>query len=168
VAALALFSIVVCRTSALSQSLDTQEQCASQARKAFQELENENKSDANRQKALQLLSEELSGSNYQSHYNTKLNRCLILMTDFYHSSSDYPRQSQHGREEVTLVDANERREFASYGEKKLDEAKQEEWRTEKKISGQEIFCKLMPSIFQERTCKNREEFEAFVMKYMEE
>ena len=36
---------VACGTIARAQTLDVQEQCASQARKAFQELENENRAE---------------------------------------------------------------------------------------------------------------------------
>jgi hypothetical protein len=74
----------------------------------------------------------------------------------------------YGREDVTLVDAIERRVFASYQEEKLDEAKLEELRTGKKSSGKVLECKLTPSIRQKTTCKNREEFEAFATKYMED
>jgi hypothetical protein len=98
---------------------------------------------------------------YQSHYNTKLNRCLMLTTDLHALQDD-------NVEVVTLVDANERRKYATYQEMQSHEAVAKDLQTGTKTSGKVLSCKLAPSIRHETTCKNREEFEAFVAKYMEE
>jgi len=143
--AFALAVIACSVTVARSQSLDLQEKCASQARKAFHELENE---DDPSSEGWQVLGEQQHSGTYQSHYNTKLNRCLMLTTDLHALQDD-------NVEVVTLVDANERRKYATYQEMQS-------------TSGKVLSCKLTPSIRHETTCKNRGEFEAFVAKYMEE
>ena len=96
----------------------------------------------------QVLGEQQHSGTYQSHYDTKLKRCLMLTTDLHALQDD-------NVEVVTLVDANERRKYATYQEMQS-------------TSGKVLSCKLTPSIRHETTCKNREEFEAFVAKYMEE
>ena len=55
-----------------SQSLDQQATCAAQAKKAFQEYSAEYKRSVAKEGVSNL------NSDYQSHYNTKINRCLIL------------------------------------------------------------------------------------------
>ena len=122
-----------------------QEKCAPQARKAFQELENE---DDPSSEGWQVLGEQQHSGTYQSHYDTKLKRCLMLTTDLHALQDD-------NVEVVTLVDANERRKYATYQEMQS-------------TSGKVLSCKLTPSIRHETTCKNRGEFEAFVAKSMEE
>jgi hypothetical protein len=156
--AFALAVIACSATVARSQSLDLQEKCASQARKAFQELENE---DDPSSEGWQVLGEQQHSGTYQSHYNTKLNRCLMLTTDLHALQDD-------NVEVVTLVDANERRKYATYQEMQSHEAVAKDLQTGTKTSGKVLSCKLAPSIRHETTCKNREEFEAFVAKYMEE
>ena len=76
--AFALAVITCSATVARSQSLDLQEKCASQARKAFQELENE---DDPSSEGWQVLGEQQHSGAYRSHYNAKLNRRLMLTTD---------------------------------------------------------------------------------------
>jgi hypothetical protein len=147
-------------TFARSQPLDLQDKCASQARKSFQELLDEIK--AVNSKVLQLLGGELSSSTYQSHYNAKLNRCLMLMTVFYNYPGD-----QHNAVDVFLLDANERRFYATYGEKMSYEAALAE-HTGKKVSGDVVVCELTPSLRQKTLCKTRVEFDGFVAGYMEE
>ena len=103
---------VACGTIARSELLDVQERCASQARKAFQELENENRAEYKQSTSIQK-----GVSDYQSHYNTKLDRCLMLIhrrsfIPLSASLSDQQRQS-------VLVDANERRYYAVYIETQL-------------------------------------------------
>lgn len=93
----------------------------------------------------------MSFSTHQSHYNTKLNRCLLLMSMFYH----YPPPDPFRTEEVILVDENERRVHGSYSEKKLDAAVLADLRTGKKTSGENVICELTPSILQKIACKNR-------------
>jgi len=122
--------------SANAQPLDLQATCAAQARKAFNEFEREWKNDpAN--KAFKTLS-----TDYQGHYNTKLKKCLMLIT----------MMGNQSQTSVYLSDAYERRLYAEY------------------LSGEvpPITCQLVPSLRQKKYCTSREEFDAFVAEYMEE
>jgi hypothetical protein len=150
IALFVVMGFVVCGTTARSESLGIQERCASEARKAFQELEDENKSKYNQSTLIQG-----GGSDYQSHYNRKLDRCLILInrrsvlplaTDL----SDQQRQS-------VLVDANERRYYANYVETQLVAE------TKPKIET----CELMPGMRRKTVCTTRAEFDAFAATYLE-
>ena len=97
--------VVASSVAARAQSPSLQEQgiCAAQARKTFQE--DSYKWDLE-QKQMNLGMTTIS-FDYQSHYNAKINRCLILTT----------RMSTFGGETSTaknLYDAFERRDYASY------------------------------------------------------
>jgi hypothetical protein len=144
---LALMVIISCTTLARSQSLDFQAMCATQSRKAFQEYENEWKTGvgANMYRTI--------GSDYQSHYNTKLKKCLLLIE----------ATRMLGGESMTsayLSDAYERRPYANYM-----------WMSRKDKKYWEVpptECELVPSMRNKRNCTSREEFDAFVAEYMEE
>lgn len=143
--------LVADATIARSQTLDVQEQCASQARKAFQELENENRAE-HKQSTLT----QRGVSDYQSHYHTKLDRCLMLIqrrsfVPLSANLSDQQRQS-------VLVDANERRYYAIYIETQL--AAEPKPRLD--------VCELIPGMRLKTVCKTRDEFDAFVATYVEQ
>jgi hypothetical protein len=142
---------VACGAIASAQSLDVQEQCASQARKAFQELENENRAEYKQSASMQR-----GASDYQNHYNAKLDRCLMLI----HRRSFIPLSanlSDQQRQSV-LVDANERRQYAIYIETQL--AAEPKPRLD--------VCELIPGMRLKTVCKSRDEFDAFVAPYMEQ
>jgi hypothetical protein len=134
--------------SAYAQSLDLQATCAAQARKAFYEWDAElKKSELPDMKALEL------SNDYQSHYNTKLKKCLILV-----ESSRWLAKTQTVT--VYLSDAYERRIYASYI-----------WYSHPTKQYWEVApstCELIPSLRQKKYCNSREEFDAFVADYMEE
>jgi hypothetical protein len=69
----AIIAAISCAEVARSQSLDFQVMCAAQSKKAFQEYENEWKTGQ-----FATMYTTIS-SDYQSHYNTKLKKCLILI-----------------------------------------------------------------------------------------
>ena len=150
---LALFvmiGLVASGAMARAQSLGIQEQCASQARKAFLELEDENKARHNQSTSI-----HDGASDYQSHYNRKLDRCLILISrrsvlPLATDLSDQQRQS-------VLVDANERRYYANYVETQLATE------TKPKIET----CELMPGMRHKTVCATRAEFDAFAASYLE-
>jgi hypothetical protein len=151
IALFVMMGFVACGTAARSQSLDVQERCASEARKAFQELEDENKAKYNQS----TLTHE-AVSDYQSHYNAKLDRCLMLINrrtvlPLSTNLSDQQRQS-------VLVDANERRYYANYVETQLAVE------TKPKIET----CELMPGMRRKTVCTAREEFDAFAAAYLEQ
>jgi len=131
-----VFATLIFTVSAYAQPLDLQATCAAQARKAFNEFEREWKNDpAN--KAFKTLS-----TDYQSHYNTKLKKCLMLIT----------MMGNQSQTSIYLSDAYERRIYAEYL-----------WREVPSIT-----CELVPSLRQKKYCTSREEFNAFVADYMEE
>lgn len=140
----ALICTFTCTTFARSQSLDLQEQCASQARKTFGEL----KSEYQAVQSPLLLEPGVVDGDYQSHYNTKLKRCLILIT----LSGSYSTDIIVFYSQWFLVDANERRYYAYYYESKSSAVR----------------CELTPSFVQNLPCKTREDFDAFVAPYMED
>lgn len=115
-------------------------------------MENEkNKADA---AVTELLEGKPAESTYQSHYNTKLKQCLMLIKRSRDFSLDKTMLY-----EWYLVDAVERRYYAFYGENMRYEGGPK--RTFES-------CELTPSLRQKTLCKTREEFDAFVAEYMEE
>ncbi len=90
---------------------------------------------------------------YQSHYNVKLGKCLMLIerTDMLDSQSITT---------AYVVDANERRQYAIYV-----------WMSREGKKYWEVppmACELTPSFREKRSCKTREEFDDFIAPYMEE
>jgi len=137
-----------CNTPSHTQSLDLQATCAAQAKKAFLEWDAESK----KSELFNMEPLELS-NDYQSHYNTKLKKCLILI-----ESSSWLAKTQTIT--VYLSDAYERRIYASYI-----------WNSHPTKKYWEVppsTCELVPSLRNKKTCTSREEFDAFVADYMEE
>jgi hypothetical protein len=98
---LVLAAAIGSASAARSQSLDLQATCAAQAKRAFQEYSAEDKTES----AKFGMSPAMS-IDYQSHYNTKINRCLIL-TEKSSTMGGQPSTS------VDLWDALERRNYAN-------------------------------------------------------
>jgi hypothetical protein len=135
-------------TTGHTQTLDQQERCAVQAKRSFQEIQ---ATDSAEQKKLG--GERLSGD-YQSHYNTKSGKCLMLVetTDMLAGGTSSTT--------AYLIDANERRQYATYL-----------WMSRKDKKYWEVpptACELVPSLREKTFCKSREEFDAFVAQYLEE
>jgi hypothetical protein len=141
-------SMGVLTSGTLSQSIDVQEKCASQAQISYRESERESREHSKRLGAF------FPGSSaYRSHYNTKLQRCLMLV-DQAQTLGD---QTSAG---ATLMDANERRAYAIYiwiGQE-----------NENQSEAPPIVCELIPSWADRRNCTSRNEFDAFVAAYMHE
>ena len=151
VAFVALIALATCQTPAHSQSLEVQERCAAEASNTFRQLESEN--DAKYDPATLI---QKGVDNFQSHYNSKLKRCLLLINrvaviPLSTNLSNQQRQS-------FLVDANERRYYASYVETQLA------LETKPKIDR----CELRPTMRYKTVCTSRDEFDAFVATYLEE
>jgi hypothetical protein len=151
VAFFVLIALAACANTARSQSLGNQERCAAAANNAFRQLESEN--DA-RYDSPTLIHKVVS--NFQSHYNSKLKRCLLLVNRVTvlppaTNLSNQQRQS-------FLVDANERRYYASYAETQLASE------TKPKIDR----CELRPTMRYKTECKGRGEYDAFVATYLEQ
>ena len=84
---------------------------------------------------------------YQSHYNTKLKRCLILTTRMYSFGGVIHTNKN-------LFDAFERRDYAVY--------------TLTTRADKPLVCQLLPSYGQSKFCATDAEFDEFVAEYMEE
>jgi hypothetical protein len=141
---LAFFFLILVGQSpiALAQSLDQQERCAQQARRAFQEIQTEARA-SNQKMDLSPVSDD-----YQSH-----GKCLMLVETTTMLGSQENVSSY-------LMDANERREYAFYV-----------WISRQGKKYWEVpptSCDLTPSLREKKTCKDRDEFDAFVAGYMEE
>ena len=87
----------------------------------------------------------------RSHYNAKINRCLILTDNTYY---DGKYLSNH----VNLWDAVELRNYASW----LSQTETPEYLVEV------VTCELTRNFKDKKNCTNREEFDAFIAEYMEE
>jgi hypothetical protein len=85
---------------ARSQALDDQERCAAQARNTFEEWKNDAK------KGPLANIGTIISSDYESHYNTKLKKCLMLM--------EATMSAGNTSNSATLMDAYERRVYAYY------------------------------------------------------
>ena len=148
--ALAIILIAIAFGSiARAQSLDQQERCAQQAKRAYAELETQNGADTQK---MGIETVRLWGD-YQSHYNVKLGKCLMLVE----------RSDMLGSQSITtayVMDANERRQYATYV-----------WMSREGKKYWEVppmACELTPSLREKRFCKTREEFDEFAEPYMEE
>jgi len=149
VIALAAIAIIACTTCARAQSLDQQERCAQQARKSFQELDAKDRAEQK-----QLGQSRMSGD-YQSHYNTKLGKCLMLI-----ELMDMMGSGGQTSTTAYVMDANERRMYAIYV-----------WMSRQDKKYWEVppaACELSPSLQEKKPCASREEFDTFVARYMEE
>ena len=127
--------IAASATMAQGQSLQEQATCAQQAKAAFQDYKE---------------GASPGSSDYQSHYNKALNKCLILINQ----KSELNGQPVMATE---LHDAVERRWLASYAQLTKE--------------GKEYLlnCELKPTLQEKETiCKSKHEFDAFVSKYMEQ
>jgi hypothetical protein len=144
---LALVIAIGFASAAQSQTLELQATCAAQAKRSFQEYSAEDKADSAK------FGMSTLNIDYRSHYNTKINRCLIVTE----------KMSSVGGQTSTTVelwDALERRQYAIWL-----------WQThptKKYWEVPPVACELTPNYQGKRNCTTREEFDAFVAQYMEE
>jgi hypothetical protein len=134
-----------------SQSLDLQERCAAEANSAFRQLESENASKYDPSTLIQK-----SVGTFQSHYNTRLNRCLLLIDRV--SVLPLSTSLSNQLRQAVLVDANERRTYAAYIETQLAVE------TKPKVER----CELRPTARYRTACTTRDDFDAFVASYLEQ
>ena len=139
-----LLSIIAIASNASAQSPQEQALCAKQAKAAVEEW---NGGTGPQPNVIPM------GQDYQSHYNTKLNRCLVSIE----------AHDQVGKQSVTsalLMDAFEHRVFAQYG-----------WGSREGKDYWEVppeTCVLSPTPRDKRACSSKDEYDAFVAKYMKE
>jgi hypothetical protein len=139
---LLLLCLLLTATAASAQSLEQQGICAKQAKVAFEEY------NAYYNK-LRVTTPEPLISDYATHYNAKLNKCFV-------SINTYDVENDEAITTEMLMDAFERRVYANYGVNAP--------------RGQiaVITCNLFPTIKDETHCTSKDEYDAFVAKYMEE
>ncbi len=146
-----MIAFAICASPAHSQPLDLQERCAADAGNTFRQLQDENDAKYNPSTLIQK-----SVDNFQSHYNTRLNRCLLLINRV--SVLPLSTNLSNQQRQSVLVDANERRYYATYIETQLAEE------TKPKIDR----CELRSTMRSRTACSTRGEFDAFVAAYLEE
>jgi hypothetical protein len=140
---------------ACAQTLDDQERCATQAEKAFQTWKREDRAEGER------VGSSLVFADYSSHYNTKLQKCLMLV-EAQHQLGHLTQASPSGPTFSTtaaLTDAYERRTYAVYV-----------WMSRPDKKYWEVpptSCELIPTPREKRNCATREEFDDFVARYLE-
>lgn len=149
-------AFMACEMSAArsQSSLDQQAQCAALAKKSFEEFESEAKANAEK-----LLGERILGADYQSHYNSRLEKCFMLINQASNLSAIGTILHQY-----FLLDAIERRYYGSYGFNQVADRSLAERTGQTKYE----WCELEPTMGQKTVCKTRKEFDAFVAKYMDE
>ena len=123
-----------------SQSLDQQAMCQAQAKRALQKFSTE---------GTEIIAR--FGMTAKSHYNAKINRCLILTDNTYFDGRNLRNHSN-------LWDALRLRNYASW----FSQAETPEYVEEL------VTCELTRNLKDKITCANREEFDAFISEYMEE
>jgi hypothetical protein len=127
--------IIATASNASARSHQEQALCAKQAETAYQAYSNAGS-----------VPGKLESSWHQSHYNAKLNKCLILVDQMY----------QHNGETSTtahLFDVFDRRVLANFS---------------LNLDSHFMDCKLTPTLDQRESCSSKNAFDAFVEKYMEE
>jgi hypothetical protein len=131
--------------NAIAQPLSSQAICATQAKKAFEEWHADNNKSQ--------YGSKLISSDYSSHYNTKLGKCLMLIEGTF----NFGNQVSNSK---LLTDAFERRVYAYY-----------DWISKEGKKYWEVgpaSCELTPSLRETKVCNFEEEFKNFVAGYMEE
>ena len=131
-----LLCLCVIASNASAKSPQAQALCAKQAETAYQAYNN----------AGSVPGFKVESSWHQSHYNKKLNKCLILVDQMYQYNGETSITAQ-------LLDAFERRVFAKYTLNLNSNFKN---------------CELTPTLDKREKCSSKNEFDAFVDKYMEE
>jgi hypothetical protein len=131
-----LLPIIVITSNASARSLKEQEICAKQAEIAYQTYNN----------AGSVPGSKVESSWHQSHYNKKLNKCLILVDQMYQHNGETSTTTQ-------LFDVFDRRVLANFI---------------LNLDSHFIDCKLTPTLDQRENCSSKNAFDAFVEKYMEE
>ena len=135
IAAVSCMITAVLHPTANAQSPDPQQKCATEAKIAFQDLRREYDAEA---RGLQL-KVDVRLNDYRHYYNTKLERCLLVLN-----------KNTSGRTLPHVLPDRHRSTHVCY------------------LHGNEQVqsCTLIQSVRQTMACKSRDEFDAFVSQYM--
>lgn len=138
--ALVIGVIVAFASPVCAQSPDRQANCAAQAKIAFDDLTHEYRD------VLESLNIPFAimANGYEAHYSGKVERCLFLV-----------------RKVASVL---ERTSYISY---LLDVANRNMYALYVSTDGKMESCALIPSVPETKACKDRDEFDAFVAKYMQ-
>ena len=140
----------VASSPALPQvSYDLQERCSRQAEKVFRDRGYSK--DITRPKGDESDSNDVI-ANFESHYNTVVDKCFVLLEIFGVGVSNAGFQIR------SLLDAYEGRTYAEYAWGPTDSKKSWEVRP---------YCRLIPSHNGQSNCHSEAEFNAFITHYME-
>jgi hypothetical protein len=120
---------------AWAQTLQQQEMCAKQAKKYFED--------------------QIRDGDYQSHYNTKLGKCLVLIHQTLSPGAGVGVQIIR-----QLSDAYERHIYADYFWMSVQGKKY--WEVKPMV------CELTPTLAEKRLCENDDEFKALISPFMTE
>jgi hypothetical protein len=122
-----------------AQSPDPQTRCAAEAKIAFESLARESED------VLGSLNVpfRITANNYEAHYSGKVEKCLFLVRKTASVQRSTSRMSY-------LLDAANRNMYALYVF----------------TDGKLQTCKLIPTVAETRSCKDLDEFDAFVADYM--
>src|SRR5580692_6272584 len=139
IATVACTIAIVLHPTANAQSPDPQQQCSTEAKRVFEDLRRTYDAEV---RGLQL-KVDVGLNDYRHYYNSKLKRCLLLVNKNTTMVDDLSHTSY-------LIDTD-RRMYAVYME----------------TNGQMQSCTLIQSVRQTTACKSRDEFDAFVSRYLE-
>jgi hypothetical protein len=117
-----------------------EDRCGWRAQLMFQELEKNPASEGYFRDSVEGVSRY-----YRSHYNNKVNRCLVLI-DIIETTANKISHTSY------VEDADERLDYAFYAD----------------IGRDVVVCELMPSFAGKTLCKSHGDFNAFVAQYMNE
>jgi hypothetical protein len=120
---------------AWAQTLQQQEMCAKQAKEYFED--------------------QIRDGDYQSHYNTKLGKCLVLIHQTLSPGAGVGVQIIR-----QLSDAYERYIYADYFWMSVQGKKY--WEVKPMV------CELTPTLAEKRLCENDDEFKALISPFMTE
>jgi hypothetical protein len=126
ITAIGYIAVVSFSSIANAETAD-QEKCAADAKRTFEELESAYAAELNQ---LQLTIEVVS-SDYKNHYNSKIDRCMLLINKTTSSLGERSNTSY-------LLDADERRMYGAYVE----------------TAGKMSSCMLIRSVRQVTACKS--------------
>jgi hypothetical protein len=127
-----VLSIVGCNNQNPKEQYQLQEQCGKRCEEYFK---NENGNGTINDK------EQFGNVSYQSHYNRKMNKCLILLNE-----KGIKKNNDKIYKMNTLLDVNEKKKFGFFYN-----------------FGTLTFCDVL-----EKKCKSEEEWNSLVKPYMEE
>ena len=139
---LGILCLLLTATTASARSLEQQAICAKQAKVAFEEYSADPKSSGPKKLT----------NDYESHYNPKLNRRLMaIQTTELMGKETYVT--------ALLMDAFQRHVYAAFN-----------WLSHegKEYGEAPIICQLTPTSQTQTHCSSKDEYDAFVAKYMEE